>query len=187
MLCVLYTCVREFFLFFPSLCLYLLFLSVNSLWNSCFVFCLFEPQVQFMKRIAEMSDLSHVIRTLPRIKKHLLNPDNMRWVHITVHLLISCFIIWPEYSILYSKYLTYFSLFKFKCPYRCAINATPQKMSDTSAQLESFMKDVADNRRTIKPVRTTIIEVWNQQANWTNKPVWIFVILSLLIKSKSNI
>lgn len=75
-------------------------------------------QVKFMKRIAEMSDLSHVIRTLPRIKKHLLNPDNMR----------------------------------------CAINATPQKMSDTSAQLESFMKDVADNRRTIKPVRTTIIE-----------------------------
>ncbi|XP_041847392.1 presequence protease, mitochondrial [Melanotaenia boesemani] len=35
-------------------------------------------QVKFMKRIAEMPDLSHVIRTLPRIKKHLLNPENMR-------------------------------------------------------------------------------------------------------------
>lgn len=30
-----------------------------------------------------MSDLSQVIRTLPRIKKHLLNPDNMRWAHFT--------------------------------------------------------------------------------------------------------
>uniref|UniRef100_A0A673BG49 Presequence protease, mitochondrial n=1 Tax=Sphaeramia orbicularis TaxID=375764 RepID=A0A673BG49_9TELE len=35
-------------------------------------------QVKFMKRIAEMTDLIHVIRILPRIKKHLLNPDNMR-------------------------------------------------------------------------------------------------------------
>ncbi|KAF3857855.1 hypothetical protein F7725_011056 [Dissostichus mawsoni] len=34
-------------------------------------------QVKFMKKIAEMSDLSQVIRILPRIKKHLLNPDNM--------------------------------------------------------------------------------------------------------------
>ncbi|XP_070774904.1 presequence protease, mitochondrial [Enoplosus armatus] len=75
-------------------------------------------QVKFMKRIAEMSDLSQVIRTLPRIKKHLLNPDNMR----------------------------------------CAINATPQRMSDTAAQLESFMKEVAGNRKERKPVRTNIIE-----------------------------
>ncbi|CAJ1073000.1 presequence protease%2C mitochondrial [Xyrichtys novacula] len=75
-------------------------------------------QVKFMKRIAEKSDLSKVIRTLTRIKKHLLNPDNMR----------------------------------------CAINATPQKMSDTAAQLESFMKDVAENRKERKPVRANIIE-----------------------------
>ncbi|XP_032387817.1 presequence protease, mitochondrial [Etheostoma spectabile] len=74
-------------------------------------------QVKFMKRIAEMSDLSHVIRTLPRIKKHLLNPDTMR----------------------------------------CAVNTTPQKMSDTAAQLESFMKEVADNRKERKPVRSNII------------------------------
>lgn len=75
-------------------------------------------QVKFMKKIAEMSDLNKVIRTLPKIKRHILNPDNMR----------------------------------------CAINATPQNMSDTSAQLESFMKDVAGNRKTRKSVRTNIIE-----------------------------
>uniref|UniRef100_A0A671YQP3 Pitrilysin metallopeptidase 1 n=1 Tax=Sparus aurata TaxID=8175 RepID=A0A671YQP3_SPAAU len=81
-------------------------------------------QVKFMKRIAEMSDLSQVIRTLPRIKKHLLNPDNMR----------------------------------------CAVNTTPQKMSDTAAQLESFMKDVSENRKERKPVRSNIVEVRYQQA-----------------------
>ncbi|KAM9349611.1 presequence protease, mitochondrial isoform 1-T1 [Symphorus nematophorus] len=75
-------------------------------------------QVRFMKRVAEMSDLGQVTRALHRIKKHLLNPDNMR----------------------------------------CAINATPQKMSDTAAQLESFMKDVAENRKERKPVRNNIIE-----------------------------
>ncbi|XP_070830493.1 presequence protease, mitochondrial [Chaetodon trifascialis] len=75
-------------------------------------------QVKFMKRIAEMSDLGQVIRTLPRIKKHLLNPDNMR----------------------------------------CAVNASPQKMVDTAAQLDSFMKDVAENRKERKPVRTNIAE-----------------------------
>lgn len=75
-------------------------------------------QVKFMKRIAEMSDLSQVVRTLPRIKKHLLNPDNMR----------------------------------------CAINTTPQKMSSTAAQLESFMEEIAENRKERKPVRTNIIE-----------------------------
>uniref|UniRef100_A0A4W6CE93 Pitrilysin metalloproteinase 1 n=1 Tax=Lates calcarifer TaxID=8187 RepID=A0A4W6CE93_LATCA len=68
-------------------------------------------QVKFMKRIAEMPDLSQVIRTLPRIKKHLLNPDNMR----------------------------------------CAVNTTPQKLSDTAAQLESFIRDVAENRKERKP------------------------------------
>ncbi|KAK2896068.1 presequence protease, mitochondrial [Channa argus] len=75
-------------------------------------------QVKFMKRVAEMSDLSQVIRVLPRIKKHLLNPDNMR----------------------------------------CAINAAPQKMSDTAAQLETFMKDIAENRRERRPVRPNITE-----------------------------
>uniref|UniRef100_A0AAQ6IPG4 Presequence protease, mitochondrial n=1 Tax=Anabas testudineus TaxID=64144 RepID=A0AAQ6IPG4_ANATE len=75
-------------------------------------------QVKFMKRVAEMSDFSQVIRALPRIKKHILNPENMRF----------------------------------------AINATPQKMSDTAAQLESFMKDVAENRKERKPVRPNITE-----------------------------
>uniref|UniRef100_A0A8C2WXF8 Pitrilysin metalloproteinase 1 n=1 Tax=Cyclopterus lumpus TaxID=8103 RepID=A0A8C2WXF8_CYCLU len=82
-------------------------------------------QVKFMKKMAEMSDLDKVIRMLPRIKKHILNPDNMR----------------------------------------CAINTTPQKMSNTSAHLETFMKDVAGTRKTRKPVRTNIIEV---RLNWTN-------------------
>ncbi|CAK6968750.1 presequence protease%2C mitochondrial [Scomber scombrus] len=75
-------------------------------------------QVKFMKRIAEMTDLSQVIRTLPRIKKHILNPDNMR----------------------------------------CAINATPQKMSDSAGQLENFMKEVSGTRKERKPVRSNIIE-----------------------------
>ncbi|XP_042331246.1 presequence protease, mitochondrial isoform X2 [Sceloporus undulatus] len=35
-------------------------------------------QVKLMKRIAEMSDIKPVLRKLPRIKKHLLNSDNMR-------------------------------------------------------------------------------------------------------------
>ncbi|XP_053186415.1 presequence protease, mitochondrial [Scomber japonicus] len=76
-------------------------------------------QVKFMKRIAEMTDLSQVIRTLPRIKKHILNPDNMR----------------------------------------CAINATPQKMSDSAGQLENFMKEVSGTRKERKPVRSNIIEM----------------------------
>ncbi|XP_028987098.1 presequence protease, mitochondrial [Betta splendens] len=74
-------------------------------------------QVAFMKRMAEMSDLSPVIRMLPRIKKHILNPENMRF----------------------------------------AVNASPQKMSDAAAQLESFMKDVAETRKERKPVRPNVI------------------------------
>ncbi|KAI4888182.1 hypothetical protein NFI96_014761 [Prochilodus magdalenae] len=35
-------------------------------------------QVKFMKRMAEMTDLTSVLRKLPRIKRHLLNPDTMR-------------------------------------------------------------------------------------------------------------
>ncbi|KAM9844455.1 presequence protease, mitochondrial [Aulostomus maculatus] len=75
-------------------------------------------QVKFMKRVAEMSDLGQVIRALPRIKKHLFNPSNMR----------------------------------------CAINATPQKMSDAASQLESFMRDVAANKRERKAMRSNITE-----------------------------
>lgn len=75
-------------------------------------------QVTFMKRTAEMADLSQILRTLPRIKIHLLNPDNMR----------------------------------------CAINSTPQQISDTAAHLEGFIKDVAKNRKERKPVRPNIIE-----------------------------
>uniref|UniRef100_A0A8D3CHC9 Presequence protease, mitochondrial n=1 Tax=Scophthalmus maximus TaxID=52904 RepID=A0A8D3CHC9_SCOMX len=74
-------------------------------------------QVKFMKRIAEMSDLTQVIRTLPRIKKHLLNPDNMRWIHIIFVLI------------------------------------------EGLLSLESFIKDVAANRKERKPVRPNIIEV----------------------------
>nr|XP_056713996.1 presequence protease, mitochondrial [Euleptes europaea] len=35
-------------------------------------------QVKLMKRIAEMSDIKPVLRKLPRLKKYLLNSDNMR-------------------------------------------------------------------------------------------------------------
>lgn len=47
-------------------------------------------QVKFMKRIAEMSDLTQVIRTLPRIKKHLFNPENMRWAQSCEGLCAAC-------------------------------------------------------------------------------------------------
>ncbi|CAB1317583.1 unnamed protein product, partial [Coregonus sp. 'balchen'] len=75
-------------------------------------------QVKFMKRIAEMPDLTQVLRTLPRIKRHILNPLNMR----------------------------------------CAVNATPQKMSDAAGQLDNFMSNVASNKKERKPVRSDIIE-----------------------------
>uniref|UniRef100_A0A3B5MT50 Pitrilysin metalloproteinase 1 n=1 Tax=Xiphophorus couchianus TaxID=32473 RepID=A0A3B5MT50_9TELE len=75
-------------------------------------------QVKFLKRIAEMPDLSQVIRVLPRIKKHLLNPENMR----------------------------------------CAINATPQIISDSEKELERFIKDVAENRKERKLIRANIIK-----------------------------
>ncbi|XP_076838253.1 presequence protease, mitochondrial [Brachyhypopomus gauderio] len=35
-------------------------------------------QVKFMKRLAEMTDVTSVLRKLPRMKRHLLNADNMR-------------------------------------------------------------------------------------------------------------
>lgn len=36
-----------------------------------------------MKRIAEMSDLTQVLRALPRIQKLVLNPESMRWVPVS--------------------------------------------------------------------------------------------------------
>uniref|UniRef100_A0A3Q2YVU2 Pitrilysin metalloproteinase 1 n=1 Tax=Hippocampus comes TaxID=109280 RepID=A0A3Q2YVU2_HIPCM len=84
-------------------------------------------QVKFMKRIAEMSDLTPVLRTLPRIKKHLLNPKNMR----------------------------------------CAINATPQQTSKSVAHLESFMKDVAGNKKHFKAVRPNVVEVRERRTTFT--------------------
>ncbi|KAG7455238.1 hypothetical protein MATL_G00254490 [Megalops atlanticus] len=75
-------------------------------------------QVKFMKRIAEMSDLTTVLRKLPRIKRHLLSPDNMR----------------------------------------CAINATPQKMSDTSVEMEKFVNSITTKKKDRKPVRPHIVE-----------------------------
>ncbi|KAG7276070.1 hypothetical protein CRUP_020592 [Coryphaenoides rupestris] len=42
--------------------------------------------------------------------------------------------------------------------WRCAVNATPQKMSDAAGQLESFMKDVAGNRRSHKTTRPNIVK-----------------------------
>uniref|UniRef100_A0A8C7V4D4 Presequence protease, mitochondrial n=1 Tax=Oncorhynchus mykiss TaxID=8022 RepID=A0A8C7V4D4_ONCMY len=73
-------------------------------------------QVKFMKRIAEMPDLTQVLRTLPRIKRHILNPLNMR----------------------------------------CAVNSTPQKMSDAAGQLDNFMSNVASNKKDRKPVHCTV-------------------------------
>lgn len=45
------------------------------------------------------------------------------------------------------------------CPNRCAINSTPQKISDAAAHLEGFIKDVAKSRKERKTVRPNIIEV----------------------------
>lgn len=75
-------------------------------------------QVKFMKRIAEMTDLTSVLRKLPRIKRHLFNLENMR----------------------------------------CAVNATPQKMSDAANEMERFISNVAGNRKERKPVRPSIVE-----------------------------
>uniref|UniRef100_A0A8C7L895 Pitrilysin metalloproteinase 1 n=1 Tax=Oncorhynchus kisutch TaxID=8019 RepID=A0A8C7L895_ONCKI len=68
-------------------------------------------QVKFMKRVAEMPDLTQVLRTLPRIKRHILNPLNMR----------------------------------------CAVNATPQKMSNAAGQLDNLMCNVSSNKKDRKP------------------------------------
>ncbi|XP_036418293.1 presequence protease, mitochondrial [Colossoma macropomum] len=75
-------------------------------------------QVKFMKRMAEMTDLTSILRKLPRIKRHLFNPDNMR----------------------------------------CAVNATPQKMTDAAVEVERFMGSIASLRKERKPVRPVIVE-----------------------------
>lgn len=40
--------------------------------------CGLSAQVKLMKRIAEMPDIKPILRKLPRIKKYLLNSDNIR-------------------------------------------------------------------------------------------------------------
>lgn len=149
--------------------------------------CFEHHQVKFMKRIAEMSDLSQVIRTLPRIKKHLLNPDNMRWVHLppadpSVYLsrigaLNACLFSncsqWTRFFCHLCRWKLSSLQIKASVPCRCAVNTSPQKMSDAAAQLESFMKEVAENRKERKPVRTHIIEVSCQPTNWANEEFWL--------------
>lgn len=49
---------------------------VNS---SCWFNLWSSAQVKLMKRIAEMPDIKPILRKLPRIKKYLLNSDNIRW------------------------------------------------------------------------------------------------------------
>ncbi|XP_041927945.1 presequence protease, mitochondrial isoform X2 [Alosa sapidissima] len=75
-------------------------------------------QVKFMKRVAESSDLTSVLRKLPRIKRHLLNPENMR----------------------------------------CAVNATPQKLSAAAAETERFMGNIASTRKERKAVRPHVVQ-----------------------------
>ncbi|KAI7789381.1 presequence protease, mitochondrial [Triplophysa rosa] len=75
-------------------------------------------QVKFMKRIAEMTDLTSVLRKLPRIKRHLFNLENTR----------------------------------------CAVNATPQKMSNADKEMERFISNISGNRKERKPVRPNVVE-----------------------------
>src|SRR4029434_8577222 len=42
---------------------------------------------------------------------------------------------------------------------RCAVNATPQKMSTAAAETERFMGNVAGTRKERKPVRPHVAEV----------------------------
>lgn len=116
-----------------------------------------------------MSDLGQVVRTLPRIKKHLLNPDNMRWVHITpahrlVHEMFSSIRTGYLFEIHFQFNRIHIQI-KMCVGYRCAVNTTPQKMSDAAAQLESFMEEVAENRKQRKPVKRNITEVRYQPIN----------------------
>uniref|UniRef100_G1NWE6 Pitrilysin metalloproteinase 1 n=2 Tax=Myotis lucifugus TaxID=59463 RepID=G1NWE6_MYOLU len=75
-------------------------------------------QVRLMKRIAEMTDISPILRKLPRIKKHLLNCNNMR----------------------------------------CAVNATPQQLSQTERAVGDFLRSVGRSKKERKPVRPHVVE-----------------------------
>ncbi|XP_016069907.1 PREDICTED: presequence protease, mitochondrial isoform X2 [Miniopterus natalensis] len=75
-------------------------------------------QVRLMKRIAEMTDIRPILRKLPRIKKHLLNCDNMR----------------------------------------CAVNATPQQLSQTERAVGDFLRSVGRSKKERKPVRPHVVE-----------------------------
>ncbi|CAK6432881.1 unnamed protein product [Pipistrellus nathusii] len=75
-------------------------------------------QVRLMKRIAEMTDISPILRKLPRIKKHLLNCNNMR----------------------------------------CAVNATPQQLSQTEQAVGDFLRSVGRSKKERKPVRPHVVE-----------------------------
>lgn len=52
--------------------------------------------------------------------------------------------------------------------FRCAVNATPEKMSDAAAQLEDFLEAVSGNRKQHKTVHSNISEVkvtcWSHHA-----------------------
>ncbi|XP_006000818.1 presequence protease, mitochondrial isoform X1 [Latimeria chalumnae] len=75
-------------------------------------------QVKLMMRIAEMPDVTSVLRKFPRIKRHLLNSDNMR----------------------------------------CAVNVTPQKMLETSEQVDKFITEISKKKKERKAVRSHLIE-----------------------------
>lgn len=45
---------------------------------------------------------------------------------------------------------------------RCAINATPQKMTDATVELERFVCRIASNKKEWKAVKAVIVEVINQ-------------------------
>lgn len=102
-------------------------------------------QVKFMKRVAEMSDLTQVIRTLPRIRRHLFNPENMRSAPSRERVCVSVACVFGSTCSLVS--------------FRCAVNAAPEEMCDAAAQLESFMEAVSKNRKRRKTVRSNIKEV----------------------------
>ncbi|KAL4624653.1 presequence protease, mitochondrial-like isoform X1 [Arapaima gigas] len=51
--------------------------SLSPAWDLMETFCGMD-QVMFMKRIAEQSDVTDILRKLPRMKRHLLSQENMR-------------------------------------------------------------------------------------------------------------
>ncbi|XP_039609483.1 presequence protease, mitochondrial [Polypterus senegalus] len=75
-------------------------------------------QVKEMKRIAEMTDLTLILRMLPRIKRYIFSQENIR----------------------------------------CAVNATPSKLSDASREVEKFINGIARKKKDRKGSRPNIIE-----------------------------